>query len=163
MAIIVALMFIAVFNIHGILSFKWSGNRIRSKMTKLSMSDDRSLLDQMKDALGEKEDVFGDAAKEAKQLMQGLKDLDRDPNMKANNVFLDWLDSNGVWVKQVSAWGKAPHPLVISSSTEDDGEDCGRGLLARESMTDGELMMTIPLDLCLTRAAAQVRSLNFKL
>ena len=71
--------------------------------------------------------------------------------MKVNNKFLEWLSSNGVWVKQESAWGRAPHPLVISSSTEDDGESCGRGLLARDGMSEGELMMTIPLDLCLTR------------
>jgi len=60
-----------------------------------------------------------------------------------------------VWVKQQSAWGRAPHPLVIASETEDDGETCGRGLLARESLAEGELMMTIPLDLCLTKVAAQ--------
>jgi histone-lysine N-methyltransferase SETD3 len=87
--------------------------------------------------------------------LQGLRDLDRDPNLKANNKFIDWLASNGVWVQSKSSWGKAPHPLVISSNTEDDGESCGRGLLARESMAEGELMMTIPFDICLTRAAAR--------
>lgn len=128
----------------------------------LRMSDggsdgsDRSLLDQMRRSLGETEDVFGDAQAETRQLMKGLRDLDRDPNLKANNKFIEWLASNGVWVKQESAWGRAPHPLVISSQTEDDGETCGRGLLARESMGEGELMMTIPLDLCLTRAQAQL-------
>lgn len=134
-------------------------------------SDDRSLLEQMRKSLGEREDVFEDAESESKQLLQGylnlmwkilyftiilyslfrLRDMDRDPNMKLNNKFLEWLASNGVWVKQESAWGRAPHPLVISSSTEDDGEASGRGLLAREGMSEGELMMTIPLDLCLTR------------
>jgi len=118
-------------------------------------SDDRSLLEQMRKSLGEREDVFEDAESESKQLLQGLRDMDRDPNMKLNNKFLDWLASNGVWVKQESAWGRAPHPLVISSSTEDDGESSGRGLLAREGMSEGELMMTIPLDLCLTRAVSQ--------
>ena len=120
------------------------------------MSDDRNLLEDMRKSLGEYDDAFGDAEKETKQLMQGLRDLDRDPNMKANNRFMEWLASNGVWVKAESAWGRAPHPLVISSKTEDDGESCGRGLLARESMTEGDLMMTIPLDLCLTRAVSQV-------
>lgn len=79
----------------------------------------------------------------------------RDPNLKLNNKFIEWLASNGVWVKQTSAWGRAPHPLAIASETEDDGESCGRGLLARESLAEGELMMTIPLDLCLTKAASQ--------
>jgi hypothetical protein len=123
--------------------------------TKLCMSDDQSLLDQMKRSLGEKEDVFADSEKESRQLLQGLRELDRDPNLRINNKFIEWLDSYGVWVKQVSAWGKAPHPLVISSTTEDDGESCGRGLLARESLSEGELLMTIPFDLCLTRVLSQ--------
>ena len=118
-------------------------------------NNDRSLLEQMRKSLGERDDVFSEAEKESKQLMQGLRDLDRDPNMKANNKFLEWLASNGVWVKMESSWGRAPHPLVIASNTEDDGESCGRGLLAKDGMTEGELMMTIPLDLCLTRAVSQ--------
>jgi hypothetical protein len=119
------------------------------------MSEQSDLLDQMRKSLGETEDIFEDADSEAKMVMQGLRDLDRDPNMRINKVFMEWLGSEGVWVKQESAWGRAPHPLVISSATEDDGEECGRGLLARESLSEGELMMTIPLDLCLTRAVAQ--------
>ena len=132
------------------------------RSSRLYMSDDRNLLEDMRKSLGEYDDAFGDAEKETKQLMQGLRDLDRDPNMKANNRFMEWLASNGVWVKAESAWGRAPHPLVISSKTEDDGESCGRGLLARESMTEGDLMMTIPLDLCLTRAVSQVIESNRK-
>lgn len=124
--------------------------------TKVRMSDnDKSLLEQMRKTLGEKEDIFGEMEAESRQLLQGLRELDRDPNIKANNKFLDWLAENGVWVKQESTWGRAPHPLVISSNTEDDGESCGRGLLAKDGMGEGELMMTIPLDLCLTRAVAQ--------
>jgi hypothetical protein len=127
------------------------------RSTSLSMSEDKKLLEDMRKSLGDYDDAFADAEKETKQLMQGLRDLDRDPNMKANNKFMEWLAANGVWIKAESAWGRAPHPLVISSNTEDDGESCGRGLLARESMTEGDLMMTIPLDLCLTRAVSQVR------
>lgn len=104
---------------------------------RLHMSDEQSLLEQMRKALGETEDMFGEAEQETKQLLQGLRDLDRDPNMKANNKFIDWLAANGVWVKQESAWGRAPHPLVISSNTVDDGESCGRGLLARETLAEG--------------------------
>jgi hypothetical protein len=127
------------------------------RSTSLSMSEDKKLLEDMRKSLGDYDDAFADAEKETKQLMQGLRDLDRDPNMKANNKFMEWLAANGVWIKAESAWGRAPHPLVISSNTEDDGESCGRGLLARESMTEGDLMMTIPLDLCLTRAVSQVQ------
>jgi hypothetical protein len=131
-----------------------SVRNFRSK--SLTMSDDKNLFEDMRKSLGDYDDAFADAEKETKQLMQGLRDLDRDPNMKANNKFMEWLAANGVWIKAESAWGRAPHPLVISSNTEDDGESCGRGLLARESMTEGDLMMTIPLDLCLTRAVSQV-------
>ena len=145
------------------LSWSWGGWGFRQSSLRgtrglgsLSMGADETLLEQMRKSLGETEDMFADAQTESKQLMQGLRDLDRDPNLKANNRFVDWLAGNGVWVKQESAWGRAPHPLVISSQTEDDGETCGRGLLARETMAEGELMMTIPLDLCLTRAQAQL-------
>jgi histone-lysine N-methyltransferase SETD3 len=119
------------------------------------MQDDRQLLDEMAKSLGEKEDVLGQIEKEGRQVMKGLRDLDRDPNMVINNKFVEWLSTNGVYVKTTSEWGRAPHPLVIASNTEDDGESCGRGLLAREPLNDGELLMTIPLDLCLTRATAQ--------
>lgn len=121
----------------------------------LYMSDDRSLLDQMRKSLGDREDVLADAEKENKQLLKGLRDLDRDPYIKANNQFVEWLGANGVYVKTTSQWGRAPHPLVIASRTEADGESCGRGILAREGMAEGELMMTIPLDLCLTKITAQ--------
>lgn len=121
----------------------------------LKMSDQTDLLEEMRRSLGERESPLDDAESESKQLLQGLRDLDRDPNRKANNAFVDWLNANGVWVKQESAWGRAPHPLVISSNTEDDGETCGRGLLAKESLSEGELMMTIPLDLCLTKAVSR--------
>eukprot|EP00981_Chlorochromonas_danica_P001507 scaffold326_cov169-Ochromonas_danica.AAC.8 len=110
----------------------------------------------MKQALGESENLLEDPENENKQLLQGLRDRDRDPNLKANNKFMEWLASNNVYVKTTSSWGRAPHPLVIASDTEADGETCGRGLLSREGMTEGELMMTIPLDLCLTKANAQL-------
>jgi hypothetical protein len=119
------------------------------------MQDERQLLEEMRKVLGEKDDAMDVVEEDNKVLMKGLKDLDGDPNVRANIRFLAWLEENGVWIKQESAWGRAPHPLVISSSTEDDGESCGRGLLARESMTDGELMMTVPLNICLTKAVAE--------
>lgn len=127
----------------------------RTSFTRLHSSNDDSLMEQMRKALGDKEDLFEGTEKETKQLLQGLRDLDRDPNVKLNNKFVEWLDANGVWVKSSSSWGRAPHPVVIASNTEDDGESCGRGLLAKETMTEGELIMTIPLDICLTRMVAQ--------
>lgn len=127
--------------------------------TQLSMSDESesfSIFDQMRAALGNKQqDNLPDMEKENRQALKGLRDLDRDPSLKVNNRFIEWLGDNGVWVKTVSAWGRAPHPLVISSNTEADGESCGRGILARESMGEGELMMTIPFDICFTKQLAQ--------
>lgn len=131
---------------------------LRSKYALFSSNNgvgsDNNLLEQMRKSLGEREDVFEEMETENKQLLRGLRDLDRDPNLKANNRFLEWLEENGVWVKYESAWGRAPHPLVISSSTEDEGEFCGRGLLAREPISEGELLMTVPLDLCLAKSVA---------
>merc|ERR1711871_1388999 len=65
------------------------------------------------------------------------------------------LEKKLIWVKSRSSWGRAQHPLVISSSTQDDGESCGRGILSKETIGEGELLLTIPLDICLTRKVAQ--------
>lgn len=138
-----------------IINVKYYKINFNNNSKRLFSSNDDALLDQMRKALGDREDQFENSEKESKQLLQGLRDMDRDPKLKINNKFLEWLDSNGVWVKSISTWGRAPHPIVIASDTEDDGESCGRGLLAKESMTEGELLMTIPLDICLTRAVAQ--------
>mmetsp|Transcript_31083 Transcript_31083/g.68533 ORF Transcript_31083/g.68533 Transcript_31083/m.68533 type:complete len:569 (-) Transcript_31083:213-1919(-) len=146
-ALVILLCAVAVDAFHG--------SRLVTRGVKLRMAEEPDLLEQMRKSLGDKDDIFGDVQAENRQLLQGLRDMDRDPNLKANNRFLEWLSENGVWVKAESAWGRAPHPVVISSATMDDGEICGRGLLAREPMGEGELMMTIPLDLCLTRAVAQ--------
>lgn len=124
------------------------------KSQTLFMADE-DLLEKMRQTLGEREDMFADNEKETRELMKGLRDLDRDPKLRVNNNFLEWLSSNGVYVKTSSEWGRAQHPLVISSDTEDDGESCGRGLLAREPVSEGELLMTIPMELCLTRTTAQ--------
>jgi hypothetical protein len=88
-------------------------------------------------------------------LLRGLRESNKDTKYQENSQFVNWLKENGVWVSPNSAWGRAPHPLVIASQTEDDGEVCGRGLLAKEGISQGELLLAIPLDLCLTRTAAQ--------
>jgi hypothetical protein len=119
------------------------------------MSDPDGLIEVMRKTLGDRNDVSELAETQSRELMKGLKDLDRDPNMRINNKFVEWLDSNGVWVKSQSKWGRAQHPLVISSNTEDNGESCGRGMLAKESIGEGELLLTVPLNLCLTRTVAQ--------
>ena len=89
------------------------------RSTRLLMSDPDGLIESMRKNLGEKNEVSELAENQSKEFMRGLKDLDRDPNMVANNKFVEWLDANDVWVKSQSTWGRAQHPLVISSNTED--------------------------------------------
>jgi hypothetical protein len=64
-------------NLHGfkIHSPTLTANTIKghgNHQTRLQMSEEQSLLDQMRKALGETEDVFADAERESKQLMQGI-------------------------------------------------------------------------------------------
>ena len=157
-------------------------NQRRGTALCSSEPDPDGLWDTMQKSLGEKNDVSELAEAQSREVMRGLKELDRDPNIIVNNKFLEWLDANGVWVKSQSTWGRAQHPLVsrqskvlyissnkirffpqifywikvISSNTEDDGESCGRGILSKEPIGEGELLLTVPLDLCLTRLVAQV-------
>ena len=86
-------------------SSAWVSNLYSSRYSlNLASSNDDKLFDQMRSVLGEREDIFADAEKDSQQVMQGLKQLDRDANVNVNNKFIEWLDSNGVWVKTDSAW-----------------------------------------------------------
>ena len=81
-----------------------------------------------------------------------------DPSRQANRLLLDWLTNNGVYISDASSWGEAPHPLGLSSETFDennDNEASGRGLIGRKSINEGDRLFSIPLELCLTRAAAR--------
>ena len=60
-----------------------------------SSNTNDDLMEQMRRTLGDKEDIFSETEKESKQLLQGLRDLDRDPNLKINNLFIEWLSNNG--------------------------------------------------------------------
>jgi hypothetical protein len=82
------------------------------------MSDPDGLMEAMRKSLGDRNDVSELAESQSRELMKGLKDLDRDPNMRVNNKFVEWLDENGVWVKSQSTWGRAQHPLVKSPHIE---------------------------------------------
>jgi len=95
-----------------------------------------------------------------KQLkMKGLRpNKDTDPKIVANNELIRWLEDKGdVWLKTKSDWGKAPHPLGISTETRDEitKESSGRGLLARETLKEGDPLLKIPFKLCLTRDSAR--------
>lgn len=80
------------------------------------------------------------------------------PKMTANQNLIRWLSDEGdVYLSDQSSWGEAPHPLAISTETRDEitNESSGRGLLARKDINDGDLLIQIPLDLCMTKAAAR--------
>lgn len=103
---------------------------------------------------GEKE-KFNEAMK-----MQGITGKKGSGNTKldANAALVSWLEAEGeVYLSESSTWGEAPHPLAISTDTKDDitNESSGRGLLARRSISDGDELLKIPIDLCLTRRSAR--------
>jgi hypothetical protein len=102
--------------------------------------------------------VPGEFEKEMK--MKGL--LGRkgvaNPKLTANANLVTWLIKEGeVYLSEESSWGEAPHPMAISTDTKDEitNESSGRGLLARRDINDGDALLKIPLNLCLTKAAAR--------
>eukprot|EP00551_Chaetoceros_affinis_P009903 CAMPEP_0203665446 /NCGR_PEP_ID=MMETSP0090-20130426/2655_1 /ASSEMBLY_ACC=CAM_ASM_001088 /TAXON_ID=426623 /ORGANISM="Chaetoceros affinis, Strain CCMP159" /LENGTH=670 /DNA_ID=CAMNT_0050528999 /DNA_START=62 /DNA_END=2074 /DNA_ORIENTATION=+ len=79
--------------------------------------------------------------------------------LSANANLISWLEtaSNGeVYLSDASGWGEAPHPMAISTDTVDEltNESSGRGLLARRSINMEEVLLTIPLKLCITKQSA---------
>ena len=81
-----------------------------------------------------------------------------DSKLTANANLVQWLEREGdVYLSEISSWGEAPHPLAISTDTKDEitNEDSGRGLLARRDIKDGDLLIKIPLTLCLTKDSAR--------
>jgi histone-lysine N-methyltransferase SETD3 len=104
--------------------------------------------------------VPGEFEKEMK--MKGLLGLtpDSDPKLTANGRLIEWLQREGdVYLSEESSWGEAPHPMAISTETKDEitNESSGRGLLARRDINDGDLLLKIPMKLCMTKAAARSR------
>lgn len=93
--------------------------------------------------------------------MRGLLGPNRgknNPKLTANARLVGWLASEGkVYLSETSAWGEAPHPLAISTETIDEitNESSGRGLLARRGINEGDELLKIPLDLCITRRSAR--------
>jgi hypothetical protein len=58
--------------------------------------------------------------------------------------FCSWLLYNGVNVYNKSTWGRAPHSCLISNETTDEGEPCGRGLVAFKNILQGEKIIELP-------------------
>ncbi|GMH88665.1 hypothetical protein TrVE_jg3280 [Triparma verrucosa] len=91
---------------------------------------------------------------EAELKMKGLLGSPTSPKVTENQNLINWLSSNSVYLSDSSGWSVAPHPLAISTSTIDEvtNESSGRGLLARRSINPGDEIITIPLNLCLTKS-----------
>jgi len=93
--------------------------------------------------------------------MKGLLGPNRgkgNPKLSANSRLIQWLETEGgVYLSEASSWGEAPHPMAISTETKDEitNESSGRGLLARRSINDGDELLKIPLNLCITRKSAR--------
>ena len=47
-------------------------------------------------------------------------------------ALVEWLKGNGVYLSELSTWGRAAHPLRVESDTTEDFEPSGRGLLAQK-------------------------------
>ncbi|KAL3811990.1 hypothetical protein ACHAXA_009608 [Cyclostephanos tholiformis] len=98
---------------------------------------------------------------EEEMKMRGLLGPDKgkaNPKLTANSRLISWLENEGgVYLSETSTWGEAPHPLAISTETVDEitNESSGRGLLARRSINEGDELLRIPLDLCITRRSAR--------
>mmetsp|Transcript_37964 Transcript_37964/g.95139 ORF Transcript_37964/g.95139 Transcript_37964/m.95139 type:complete len:310 (+) Transcript_37964:23-952(+) len=84
------------------------------------------------------------------------KNLNQDTDVK--DKFLSWLSFNNVFIFNKSTWGRAPHQCFVSNETTDEGEPCGRGLLAFKKIQQGEKLIEIPENLILSVKEDQVKN-----
>lgn len=98
-----------------------------------------------------------DAELKMKGLMKNGAGDDVNPKLTANTNLINWLAENDVYLSEESWWGDAPHPMGISTETKDEvtNESSGRGLLARRDVNDGDELLIIPLNLCITKESSQ--------
>lgn len=78
--------------------------------------------------------------------------------LSANARLVSWLEKEGdVYLSDASGWGEAPHPMAISTDTVDEltNESSGRGLLARRNINQEEVLLQIPIKLCITKESAR--------
>lgn len=111
-------------------------------------------------ALKEAEGTAPGAFEEEMKLKGLFKSKNKESNNKlnANQKLLQFLENEGnVYLKDQSTWGMAPHPLAISTETLDEvtNESTGRGLLARRNINEGDELLTIPINLCMTIQTAR--------
>lgn len=65
-----------------------------------------------------------------------------------------WLSDNGMYLTPEASWGRPMHPLAIADDTTDDGESCGRGLVAGKSILQNECLFEVPVSVLLTKDVA---------
>ena len=134
----------------------------RSPASLLQMAGGEGGESEWAKALKDSEGIIpGSFEKEMQSKMQGLGGLKSgaaNPKLSANAALVQWLEKEGdIYLADESAWGEAPHPLAISTETVDEltNESSGRGLLARRPINDGDELLTIPMDLCVTKKSAR--------
>lgn len=86
-------------------------------------------------AAGGKVSPFGVGAEGS---LASSKAMKVDVATEKNKALIDWLRVHGVYMEDRSTWGKAPHALVVTNESTDEGEPCGRGLLAKRDINQGE-------------------------
>ena len=117
--------------------------------TTLAASDDSWAVELQQAAGGAEE-------KEAASWLKG-KNAGVDNSERArNDALMAWLTDNDVWVSELSGWNVPPHSMALATTTFDEleGEDSGRGLLARRAITQDAELIRLPVRLCMTKASA---------
>jgi len=139
---------------NGVLSAACSGST-----TGLSMAGgeggESEWAKALMDSMGKDVGAFEKEMK-MKGLLKG--DQDSNPKLSQNANLIRWLTEEGnVYLSEESSWGEAPHPMAISTDTKDEitNESSGRGLLARRDINEGDELLRIPLELCMTKASAR--------
>ncbi|KAJ8598922.1 hypothetical protein CTAYLR_009849 [Chrysophaeum taylorii] len=120
-----------------------SGGGVTSRMSEDSWSA------ELRQASG------GFETEEARAFMR--RQAKGDASVRATNErLIEWLQSKGVWLSELSGWNEPPHSLALATSTFDDveGEDAGRGLLARRAVVQDMELVRMPRYLCMTKDAA---------
>lgn len=65
-----------------------------------------------------------------------------------------WLMDNGMELSPEASWGAPRHPMTIAEETKEDGEPCGRGLIAVKPILQGETLFEVPFSVVMTKDAA---------
>ena len=146
----------------------FGGNVIHSNLAaaknygniQLQMAEggDKEWSRALDEARGQEPGAFDREMKAKMQGLMGNKGGSINPKLSQNANLISWLEKEGeVYLSDASTWGVAPHPMAISTETVDEttNEKTGRGLLARRNINDGDELLMIPMNLCMTVDAAR--------